>query len=473
MSDVGSEEASVAKSGRTPRVPNTLLTWHRLQRGWSHEKLARQIEQAMSTEGHKPTGLSRETIRRWETGERRPDSTFRPYLVLVFDLPASELGLLTPDELALRPPESTGTWVGDNERIAQVVAETVKQVLQVMHGDDSVTGRRVVLGRLLEQTWTMSTVVEGAASPSTQVEATTSRTLDPHTVGEIAGIAASQQRLYYSTEASVLLDAVLPQLQIGVDLLSGAQTDSTTFRQLAAAVAQTALLAARLSFFDLGDVRLAVDCFDLASHAVDASGDHALSVAVRAHRAFVPGFAGNMTEARRFLDAAHAQVRRAPGPRLRSWVHCVTAELEARTGSPAAALTRIRQAEDALATGGSDPDWLDFFDESRLAGFSGQTYLLADKHALAEPHLRRALDELAPDAVRQRSVVQLDLAAALAPSDVDQAAEVAYQALEALAADPYAAALSRVPRLREALKATPFAGELEDRVRALPAVLQQ
>jgi transcriptional regulator with XRE-family HTH domain len=448
------------------------LTWHRLQRGWSHEKLAREIKQAMAQDGQTPTGLSRETVRRWETGERRPDSTFRPYLVLVFGLPASELGLLTAEELALRPPESPEAQIGDNELIAQVVAETVKQVLHVMHGDGNVTGRRLVLGRLLEQTWTMPTVVESVSASSSSARPTTSGALDPHAVDEMASIAAAQQRLYYSTEASSLLDAVLPQLQIGVELLSGAQTDSTAFRRLAAAVAQSALLAARLSFFDFGDERLAEDCFELATHAVGASRDHALSVVVQAHRAFVPGFAGNLPDARRYLDAAQAQVRQAPGPLLRSWVHCVTAEIEARTGSPETALTRIRQAEDALTTNGSDPDWLDFFDESRLAGFAGQTYLLASKHTLAVPRLRQALDQLAPDAARQRSVVQLDLAAALAPNDADQAAELAYRALEALTADPYAAAMSRVPQLSVALQATPFAGELEDRVRALPAVPQ-
>ena len=459
-------------SPSAPKTPNVRLTWHRLQRGWSHEKLARQIKAAMARDGHTPTGLSRETVRRWETGERRPDSTFRPYLVVVFGLPASELGLLTPEELALRPTDSAPGPIGDNGLIAQVVAETVKQVFQMMHGDGNATGRRHVVGRMLEQTWTMPTASERISPTSAPTRSTTSSTLDPHAVEEMTSIAAAQQRLYYSAEASALLDAVLPQLQIGVDLLTGAQADSTAFRRLAASVAQSALLAARLSFFDLGDERLAVDCFELATHAVDASRDHALSVAVQAHRAFVPGFAGNLADARRYLDAAHAQVRQAPGPHLRSWVHCVTAEIEARTGSPETALTRIRQAEDALATNGSDPDWLDFFDESRLAGFAGQTYLLAGRHTMAVPRLRQALDQLAPDAARQRSVMRLDLAAALAPTDADQAAAMAYQALEALTADPYAAALSRVPQLSAALRATPFAAELEDRVRALPAVPQ-
>ena len=158
---------------------------------------------------------------------------------------------------------------------------------------------------------------------------------------------------------------------------------------MAASVAESALLAARISFFDLGDVELAKDCFALASQAAESSKDHVLGAAVWAHQAFVPGFAGDASGDRALLDAAHAQTRFASSPRLRSWIHCVAPEIAARTGNATDSVRQIREAEQALAADGEDPPWLDFFDEARWPGFAGQVYLLAGKPSQAVTHLRR------------------------------------------------------------------------------------
>lgn len=449
------------------KVPNRLLAWHRMERGWGHEQLVKQITRAMARDGEKPTGLSRETVRRWESGERRPSSIYRPYLVAIFGLTASQLGLLTAEDMTLRPSAESEILAEDGGVLARVVAATVKQVLQVVQGNENVVRRRVDVAGLLDQLSTLT--ARGTSRPAGY---TTSASLDSRSVDNITAVASAQRDLYFTTEPTVLLDAVLPQLRIGVNLLSGANSGSLQYRKLATAVAHSALLAARLSFFDLGDDLLARDCFALAGHAVDASHDHALSVSVNAHRAFVPGFAGNMAEARGYLSASQAHLRQAPGPRMRAWVNCVFAELEARKGDVDIAIGHIRRAEDALDTQGVDPVWLDFFDESRLAAFAGQTYLLAEKPDLAVPYLHQALDSLAPEASKQRPVIQLDLAAALAFNDADHAAAVAFQALEALAKSPYAAAWSRLPAVGLALQSTSHADGLRDRLRALPAAPQ-
>jgi transcriptional regulator with XRE-family HTH domain len=88
--------------------PNRQLTWERLERGWSYDELCERIKGSMRDTGEVDTGLTGNTVRRWETGERWPDSRFRKHLVTVLGRPASQLGLLTSDELAIRPdsPES-------------------------------------------------------------------------------------------------------------------------------------------------------------------------------------------------------------------------------------------------------------------------------------------------------------------------------------------------------------------------------
>src|ERR1041384_8775257 len=85
------------------RSPNRVLAWERLQRGWSYEEVANRIRAAMAVNREVDTGLTANTVRRWETGERWPDPRYRKYLVEIFGKPASELGLLTPEELSLRP----------------------------------------------------------------------------------------------------------------------------------------------------------------------------------------------------------------------------------------------------------------------------------------------------------------------------------------------------------------------------------
>lgn len=61
--------------------PNRQLTWERLERGWSHDELCEQIKNSMCDGGEADTGLTGNTVRRWETGERWPDSRFRKHLV--------------------------------------------------------------------------------------------------------------------------------------------------------------------------------------------------------------------------------------------------------------------------------------------------------------------------------------------------------------------------------------------------------
>ncbi len=459
------------RSARKRKHPsNDRLRWARLQRGWGLGELARQIKRSMAAEGEPGTGLTAETVRRWEIGDRVPAVEFRKHLVMVLGHTADELGLLSGDEMALRPAGQLASPTSlDKGLVAGLVAETVRQVLDVVRDERGRSDQRALVGRMLGSTAVMSSPAVITASPSLDAPGTSARrTLDRHTVGEFARITGSQNQLYFTADAEALLDAVLPHLRLGIDLLVVPQVESSDFRALARSVAQTALLAARMAFFDLADGHMATDCFTLAARAVEASGDHALSATVCAHQAFVPGFAGKVSDARALLDAAHAHVRLAPGPRLRSWLHCVSAEIAARFGDAKASLNHIRQAEQALSTQGEDPAWLDFFDESRWAGFAGQAYLLAGKAPQSAAHLKQALCQLS-DGHKQRSVLLLDLAAAQASSDAAEAAGTAHQALDALAALPYATAVTRLPQVAAALRDTPFSAELQERIRALPS----
>jgi hypothetical protein len=291
--------------------------------------------------------------------------------------------------------------------------------------------------------------------------------LDSRAVDAYAEIATLHRELYWQGTARELLPSAVAHAQLGAGMLRTANGGEHAVRRLAGALAESALLVARLAFFDLGQGGLAEQAFTLAQDAVEAAQDHPLAAAVLAHRAFVPGFAGDGESAADFLGAAQAHARYGAGPLLRSWLHCVDAEISARTGRADASLERIRAAEYALTSSGTDPEWLDYFNPSRLAGFAGNALLLAGNHRAAATRLETALGQLGETDRKQRPVLLLDLATAQAATDATQAFATANEACDSLDEDWYVTALDRVPALHAALRGTPHVAELEERVRAL------
>ncbi|MGH8571524.1 MAG: hypothetical protein ACREX8_02970 [Gammaproteobacteria bacterium] len=189
-----------------------------------------------------------------------------------------------------------------------------------------------------------------------------------------------------------------------------------------------------------------------------------------AHMSFIPGFAGDRQLAAGLLDTAQRHARYDAGPHLRSWLHCVAAEVAARTDDPNASVRHVRQAAESLNTAGDDPVWLDFYDASRLAGFTGYSLLVADRRAEAITALETALAQLDQKGSKQRAVLLADLAVAHAPDDAERAASLAGEAVEALEHDWYGAAYERLAGTQQALIGTSYAAELADRVRELPAL---
>lgn len=445
--------------------PNRRLTWERLQRGWSREELVTQVTASMRAHGDGESGLTAHTVRRWESGQRWPEPRFRKHLVLLFGLPASELGLLTAEELENQPcgAAMVDSAARDNALGAMVSAE----LRRLLMSDGAGFGRQQFLRAALAaglSPFLASVTVDRADAAWHSPRSTR----DPRAVEAYESVTASQRSLYWRTPADTMWDATRGHLRLGLTLLGQATIHRDGGADpLARAVAETALLAARIAFFDLGSPAVATRCFEQAESAVEHAGDHRLAAAIAAHRAFVPGFAGDAVAAQRHLDVARAHARFGAGPNLRAWIHCVTAEVHARTGQGSTARDRIRQAQHALGTNGTDPDWLDFFTPARLAAFAGNAELLAGQHEAAARWLDQSLADLDPQADKQRAVVLLDLAAAHAPTDADHAVTLAHQACDMLDDHPYSAAVERIPAVHRALAGTPAGVELVDRTRAL------
>ena len=292
--------------GERRHPPNRLLAWERLQRGWSYEEITERVRAEMTRCGETDTGLTANTVRRWETGERWPDPRYRKHLVTIFGKPASDLGVLTPDELSARPDAT--------------IIEELRGLLDNPGGMD----RASVLRGLLSA----GALPFLAPLLSLDSEPTSMHAADPESY---ATIVRCHRRLYWSSPARPLYEAAYAHTQLGVGILRGA--DSGQRVRIADAVAASALLTARLAFFDLGQVAVADRCFDVALAATREAGDHALAAAVLGHMAFVPAFGQQPDRARTLLAAAFQHTWHGVSPAVRSWLHCVASEVEGRAGA--------------------------------------------------------------------------------------------------------------------------------------------
>jgi tetratricopeptide (TPR) repeat protein len=284
-----------------------------------------------------------------------------------------------------------------------------------------------------------------------------------------AAVTAAHRRLYWSVQPSQLHATVVEHTRLGTALIG--ETTGRCRTTLAAALAESYLLAGRIDFFDLQQPGAAGNAFVRALQAAGEADDALLGAAVLAHTAFIPGWAGRKEDAEERMSAARAYARRgnAPGMML-AWLDAVEAECMTRCGDTRAALRLISHAEDVLAEGPDEPCpvWMDWFTPIRLAAFKGNTQLAAGHIAQARETLREVLDHLPADDGKQRTVILGDLAAVEAADDKPEAAcHWAGEALDQLRVTWYAAGMDRIRDVRKRLhpwRNEPWVRDLDDQM---------
>lgn len=448
----------MATARKYPR--NRQLAWERLQRGWSYEELARRILKEMATASETDTGLTANTVRRWETGDRWPEPRYRKHLVSIFGKSASELGLLTPEELSLRPIDDV---VKEIRRLLGMVAGQTDG-----HGIDRNTFLRGVLGAGTLPL--LSPALAGICDPGSWGRLASAfgghGPLDRESVAAYAAVASNQRALYWTAPAEELFETAYAHAHLGVRLLRGAPSGQLR-EKLAGTVAQAALLAGRLAFFDLHQPATAQRLYEISLAATAQAGDHQLAAAALAHAALIPGFIGDHSTAKGLVDAAFAHARHGIGSLTRAWLHCIGSEVEARCGDPAAGRRHVDRADAALDDNNKDPEWLDFFSPARLDAFAGYSSLAAGDYAEAVQRLESALHRLDGNAAKQRSVLFADLATAHATSDPDASPQLLRKAIDALENDWYATGHSRVREALQTFPNNPDRREIEEQLREL------
>ncbi|MFE1901763.1 transcriptional regulator [Streptomyces yangpuensis] len=305
----------------------------------------------------------------------------------------------------------------------------------------------------------------------------TQNAIQPATVAtDYLAVTRAHRQLYWSVAPATLHPAVVAHAGLGEALLPA--TVGQTHQTLAAALAESHLLAGRIEFFDQRVPERARDTWVQALQAAGEADDLLLGSAILAHMAFVPGWSGDQLAASERMIAARTYARRAPASaEFLAWLDAVEAECETRCGNTRTALNLIAHGEGVLAVGGVhvSPEWMDWFSAVRLAAFKGNTELKAGRLPQARETLLHALAALPADSDKQRTVILGDLGAVeAAAGKPEAAAEFAIRALELLEVHWYATGLERVREVRRALvpwQQERCVRELDDRLYAWGSVV--
>ena len=400
-----------------PEAGNTRLRSARQALGLrSQQQLAEAVTRAGSQIGIR-ISITERTARRWESDNPPwPQPEHQAALEQLFGRPVTELGFTPPwasDSPEVRPHERTGASPAVTASVAA--------------GPHAMFPRRAL------------------ADP-----------LPGSIAADYLSVTSAYRRMYWSVPPAQLHDAVVTHVRLGVGLI--ASVPEAARRPLAAAIAESSLLAGRVEFFDTNDPQQAQESLVIALQAAQDAGDSLLGAAVLAHMAFLPAFSGDpgrAEEARDKIRAAREFARRASAPpEMLAWLDAVEAETETRFGNTRRALQLISHAESIFANGEPRPlpPWLDWFSEVRLAGFKGNTLLADRQPGPARETLQHVLDNLPEGAAKQKSVFLGDLAAvAVSEENPDEACRLAELALDQLARNWYATGMARVRAVRESL----------------------
>lgn len=420
------------------------LRHHRQRLGITQQEVAEGLARLAWAHEAKAVGVNADMVSKWERGEKQPSRFYRRFIGLLFGTGMAEVGLglqssPVADARAGALPGSSVICHLDRDVVLLLPALTEMW-------EDLILKRRSLLKLLgVVPLSALGEISEGVALRGLADPARP--TAD--TVTGLEALAAKYLRLYQSTDPLELLTPVLAHVRTVSSLLSEHPPLSLRTRLLAN-YGCVALLAGRLTFFDLRDSAAARGFFTIALDAARESDDRVLAAAALGHASFVPASERNYGAASAYLRGANASAALADVPIVRSWLGAVEAEISTQAGSRVAAFTALEHADDEIQQSGNPaPTWFDFYDGTRLHGFRGYSELIFGHLEAARGSLEHAVAALPEQAGKQRAVVLADLADVhLRSRDLDEACRVAGTAAGVLQRAGYATGTDRLRQFR-------------------------
>jgi len=457
---------------RTPSV-GEWIEQERRRRGWSKIRLCDEIQRWEYESGNGDhLGLNPNYVLQWETGKRSVSDYYAPKLSAILGIPIevfvdrrSRQGRAVAIAESPGPEASVLEPAGTITAVPLAVELATRDRLLQQWGDLALLGHvgQRLLAKILEPR--RSLIVErrtmlkllGVTSAAASLELLRDNAMvmaqpfdmEPTTINVLESLALRYQTMYHSTPSAELMIPVTAHLEIVDDLAKG--VSGQVQQRILRNHSQVALLAGRLSFFDLRAPMAARAYYSMALDSSREADDPHLSASTLGHMSFVPAANGGFSAAIDLLEGADKYAAKVTI--LPSWLAAVEAEIRAKAGETQASLNAIDRAEHGLVAAREVPTWMDYYDATRLKGFKGFAYLAAGKPTEARTALSDALSSLDAGAVKQRAVFLADLATTFVyESEVDRGCELAGEAAVALTKAGYATSAERLHEFRELVR---------------------
>jgi transcriptional regulator with XRE-family HTH domain len=276
--------------------------------------------------------------------------------------------------------------------------------------------------------------------------------LSEETANNLAAVTASYRRMYHTVDAHDLIDGVAQHVRT-TRAYWRRTTDPELRPSLAAITSQTAMLAGRMSFFDLGRPSQAEPYYQTALEAAEGAGDRALQAVALGTKSFIARDRGDFDGSLHLLR--QAQELTADQPMIRSWATALEAMTHSWAHQPNQSVAAMEQAEALLDQARADdrPTWFDYYDAARLAGFQGLMLIRLGDPETAQTLLDAAIKALPSQAAKQRACYLADQAMVNANAgEVEAACQLGSQALGILDEVEYATGVQRVRDLHSKLR---------------------
>lgn len=387
------------------RTANAALRAHRTERGWSQDRLARELRRLAQRQGVQvpDVGVLKPEISRWERGYKDPGDLYRPLFRRLFGASDRALGF--------REPRDEG---GTTEH------------LLVITGDSAAT-LTAALAR--------------------------ARRIDDEVIGQLQSMVDGYRRLdrrFGSTTTIAGLSSLLTQ----ASELADHSVKSADQRRIALVAADAATLLGWLAL-DRDQPREAWSYFRRGEQAARESGDTGLQAFALGESAYVQIRLRRHRDAIALLDRATGQLQGHRVPRMRAWLYAARAEAAAAAGAISDSRQALDDARHALEADDGDDEpapYVAYLDDAHLARWVGSTLSLAGQPDASEI-LTQALAVADPTFVRARAGLLVDLATAqAADGSLDAACATAAQATQLAIETASVRQLRRLRRLRQALR---------------------
>jgi transcriptional regulator with XRE-family HTH domain len=239
--------------------------------------------------------------------------------------------------------------------VMQAALDTVLE-----RASDEAKGR---FGMLLAATWNPAGSAGSTVTLGGSRRAERMLRLSEETASDLAAVTASYRRMYHTVDAHDLIDGVAQHVR--TTRAYWRRTKDPDLRPpLAATTSQTAMLAGRMSFFDLGRPSQAEPYYQTALEAAEGAGDRALQAVALGTKSFIHRDRGDFDGALHLLR--RAQDLTADEPTIRSWATALEAMTHSWAHQPNQSLAAMEQAEALLDQARADarPMWFDYYDWS-------------------------------------------------------------------------------------------------------------